>query len=166
MTPFSDLEAKMLHSSLQAEFPGYHIDFVGDPEDDRMFLVRIYDVAESDVRDFRNRMYPILDAFEKTLPSHSCFCPSCVNPDDTLLYYPEFCRNPLKPIVCSWCGDVPRISKDQNKKWVLECVNQKCAFPTQTAPQDSLRDAIQAWNDFHSPKKENCCRGKGEKTNV
>lgn len=75
------------------KFPGYKVSFLQNPDDESIIAVRLYDVENSDVSEYRKEVDKICCTFEEILPYNVCLVPSIVNSTDTEKYYPEYKRN-------------------------------------------------------------------------
>ena len=62
-------------------FPGYKFSLMGDPEDETVQFIRLYDVADEDVKEFKNRLWDVIEehlededvSFIPSIVSHSNF---------------------------------------------------------------------------------------------
>lgn len=90
MDYFSKSDAGRVKADVEAVFPGYKISFMHDPDDESVILVRLYDVAEKDIRAFRDRLYDVLDREGQGLNLE--LIPSIVSSENTQKYYSEYLR--------------------------------------------------------------------------
>ena len=90
MECFSAIDEARVRAAVNTEFSGYKISFMCDPDDKRIVLLRMYDVAEQDMGVFKNRLYDILDGMFADMTAE--LIPSLVSSGDTRKYYAEYLR--------------------------------------------------------------------------
>lgn len=90
MECFSAIDEARVRAAVKAVFPDYKISFMCDPDDKRIVLLRMYDVAEQDMRNFKNNLYDILDGEFSDMSVE--LIPSVVSSEDTQKYYAEYLR--------------------------------------------------------------------------
>lgn len=90
MECFSAIDEARVRTAINTEFPDYKISFMCDPDDKRIVLLRMYDVAEQDIVVFKDRLYDILDGMFSDMSVE--LIPSLVSSEDTRKYYAEYLR--------------------------------------------------------------------------
>ena len=60
MKYFSKKDEAKVRVAVTAAFPGYCVSFMDDPDDSSVVFVRLYDVAESDIATFKQKLRKIL----------------------------------------------------------------------------------------------------------
>lgn len=73
-------------------FPGYKFSLMGDPEDETVQLIRLYDVADEDVKEFKNRLWDVIE--EHLEVEGVSFIPSVVSHTNTAEFYSDRLRVP------------------------------------------------------------------------
>lgn len=74
-------------------FPGYKVSFMEDPDCKSTILVRLYDVNNDDITEYKQILEGICYHFEEVLHHYVDLIPSIVNSADTEKYYPEYKRD-------------------------------------------------------------------------
>ena len=90
MKYMTDIEETTVKSAVEAEFPGYCVSFMEDPDDSSVVLVRLYDVEASDISGFKARLRDVLRNRVKVLKAD--LIPSIVSSENTRKYYAECLR--------------------------------------------------------------------------
>lgn len=94
MKYFSKKDEAKVRVAVTAAFPGYCVSFMDDPDDSSVVFVRLYDVAESDIATFKQKLRKILKKGGCT--SYVDLIPSIVPSKNTQLYYPECLRQEVR----------------------------------------------------------------------
>jgi hypothetical protein len=94
MEYFSENDEAKVKDAMTAAFPGYYVSFMEDPDDSSVVFVRLYDVAESDIGVFKQKLRKILR--ENVCISDADLIPSIVSSKNTQLYYPEYLRQEVQ----------------------------------------------------------------------
>ena len=71
-------------------FPGYKFSLMGDPEDETVQLIRLYDVADEDLREFKDRLWDVIE--EHLEVEGVSFIPSVVSHTNTAEFYSDRLR--------------------------------------------------------------------------
>ena len=79
-------------------FPDYNFSLMGDPEDESVQFIRLYDVADEDVNEFKNRLWDVIE--EHLEVEGISFVPSIVSHSNTAKFYSEFLRTPSRNLTC------------------------------------------------------------------
>ena len=74
------------------DFPGYKFSLMGDPEDETVQFIRLYDVADEDVKEFKNRLWDVIE--EHLEDKDVSFIPSIVSHSNTAEFYSDRLRVP------------------------------------------------------------------------
>lgn len=90
MEYMTDIEEAKVRSAVAAEFPGYCVSFMEDPDDSSVVLVRLYDVETSNIGDFKARLRDVLRNRVGALKAD--LIPSIVSSENTRKYYAEYVR--------------------------------------------------------------------------
>lgn len=107
-------------------FPGYKFSLMGDPEDEKVQLIRLYDVADDDVKKFKDELWDVIE--EHLEVEDVSFIPSIVSHTDTVEFYSDHLRVPdnvcvrdddftLKEDVCR---KIEELIRKQNKSFSVE----------------------------------------------
>ena len=71
-------------------FPGYSFSLMGDPEDDSVQLIRLYDVDDDDVKSFRSKLWDVIEGHLEI--DGVTFIPSIVSHANTEKFYADRLR--------------------------------------------------------------------------
>lgn len=90
MEYMTDIEEATVKTAIEAEFPGYCVSFMEDPDDSSVVLVRLYDVNVPDISEFKARLRNVLR--NKIGMLRADLIPSIVSHENTQKYYAEYLR--------------------------------------------------------------------------
>lgn len=90
---FTEDDETQVRNAVAATFPGYCVSFMEDPDDSSVVFVRLYDVAESDIETFKQRLRKVLR--ENVCVAEVDLIPSIVSSKNTHLHYPQYLRHRL-----------------------------------------------------------------------
>lgn len=112
-------------------FPGYKFSLMGDPEDETVQLIRLYDVADEDVKGFKNRLWDVIE--EHLEVEGVSFIPSVVSHTNTAEFYSDRLRVPI----CAFIDETDLSLHDELLKQ-LESVLKNVDYPIEVKC-DSIR---------------------------
>ena len=90
---FTEDDETQVRNAVAATFPGYCVSFMEDPDDSSVVFVRLYDVSESDIETFKQRLRRVLR--ENVCVAEVDLIPSIVSSKNTHLYYSQYLRHRL-----------------------------------------------------------------------
>ena len=119
---------------IDRHFSGYKFSIMEDPEDETVKFIRLYDVADADVKSFRSRLW---DAIETDLEIQGMsFVPSIVSHSNTEKFYSD-CQRSSSPVYIyedlSLQDETLRMLEGELKKLNYP-IEEKCDFPGATFP--------------------------------
>ena len=88
---FTEDDETQVRNAVAATFPGYCVSFMEDPDDPSVVFVRLYDVAESDIETFKQRLRRVLR--ENVCVAKVDLIPSIVSSKNTHLHYSQYLRH-------------------------------------------------------------------------
>ncbi len=112
-------------------FPGYKFSLMGDPEDETVQLIRLYDVADEDLKEFKDRLWDVIE--EHLEVEGVSFIPSVVSHTNTAEFYSDRLRVPA----CVFIDETDLSLHDELLKQ-LESVLKNVDYPIEVKC-DSIR---------------------------